>query len=72
VTTSGPELPDYLRDGYNVALVPPRDPAGLARTIDRLLATPDERERLRAGARSLAPRFEWTAVAEETLGPAIG
>ena len=72
VTTRGPETPEYLRDGENVAFVAPRDPPALARTVKRLLGSPAERrERLSNGALRLAPRFEWPAVAAETLGSAV-
>jgi glycosyltransferase involved in cell wall biosynthesis/SAM-dependent methyltransferase len=70
VTTRGAETPDYLRDGENVALVAPGDRGALATAIGRLLESPAERERLREGARQLAPAFEWPAVAAETLGTA--
>lgn len=70
VTTRGPETPDQLRDGDNVALVPPADPGALADAIERLLGSPAERARLGEGARRLGPAFEWPAVAAETLGAA--
>ena len=66
VTTSSPVPSAYLRDGENVALVAPRDPAALAARIAALLAAPDERRRLADGARKLAARVAWPAIAEET------
>ena len=68
VTTAGPETPDYLEDGRSVALVPASDAGALAAGVERLLASSDERERLAAGAASVGRRFEWAAVAEQTLG----
>jgi glycosyltransferase involved in cell wall biosynthesis len=56
----------YLRDGENIALVAPREPAALAARIAALLAAPAQRERLAAGARKLAARMTWPTVAEET------
>src|SRR5262249_58428584 len=58
----------YLRDGENVALVAPRDPAALAGRIGVLLEAPEERARLADGARKLATRLAWPTIAEETRG----
>jgi starch synthase len=44
--------------------VPPRDPAALAATIDRLLADPGERAALAAAAAARLAGFEVEAVAE--------
>ena len=71
VTTRGPDVPDHLRDGENVALVPPADPAALAAALERLLGDGAARERLRAGALASAGRYDWRAVAAETLGAAV-
>ena len=56
----------YLRDGDNVALVPPRDAAALASRIASLLASPDEAVALGKAALSLAERFSWATIARET------
>jgi len=56
----------YLRDGENVALVPPRDPQALAARIASLLGAPDEAAFLGKGARKLAERFTWQTIARET------
>lgn len=56
----------YLRDGDNVALVPPRDPAALAARLAVLLRAPAQRARLADGARRLAERVAWPAIAEAT------
>ena len=53
-----------LRANEHVALVPSRDPALLARTIERLLDDDGERARLAAGARAGASSFSWANVAE--------
>jgi glycosyltransferase involved in cell wall biosynthesis/2-polyprenyl-3-methyl-5-hydroxy-6-metoxy-1,4-benzoquinol methylase len=70
VTTAGPETPEHLRDGESAALVPAGDPGALASELARLLADDGARERLRAGARGVAARYEWPAVVTETLGEA--
>jgi glycosyltransferase involved in cell wall biosynthesis len=46
--------------------VPPRDPAALAARLAVLLASPAQRARLAEGARKLAARVAWPAIAEET------
>ena len=66
VTTSAAVPSPYLRDGDNIALVPPRDAAALAARLAALLAAPAARTRLGKGARKLAARVAWPAIAEET------
>jgi glycosyltransferase involved in cell wall biosynthesis len=68
VSTSPAVASAYLRDGDNVALVAPRDPAALAARIGALLDSPAERARLADGARKLATRMAWPAIAEEIRG----
>ena len=55
----------YLRDGDNIALVPPRDPTALAVRLGVLLDSPAQRARLADGAQKLAARLAWPAIAEE-------
>ena len=45
----------------------PREPATIARALERLLGDGAERERLRAAGRERAARFTWRATAEGTL-----
>jgi glycosyltransferase involved in cell wall biosynthesis len=67
VVTTCPAAPSAsLRDGDNVALVRPRDPAALAARLAALLDSPAQRARLAGGARKLAARLTWSAIAEET------
>jgi glycosyltransferase involved in cell wall biosynthesis len=56
----------YLRDGENIALVPPRNPAALAARVAALLGSTAQRARLADGARKLAARVAWPAIAAET------
>jgi glycosyltransferase involved in cell wall biosynthesis len=56
-----------LRDGENVRLVPPDDPAALAQAIAELIASPEARQRLAAGARALAAAFAWEGIARRHL-----
>ena len=66
VSTSASLPSSYLRDGDNVALVPPRDAPALAARIARLLDSRAQRARLARGARKLADRLAWPSIAEET------
>ncbi len=56
----------YLRDGINVALVPPKAPRLLA---DRIIALVNDRESaagLAEGASALTKEFSWPRIAQET------
>ena len=46
VGTHAGGTPEILRDGESGLLVPPRDPASLAETLERLLSDPDRMQRL--------------------------
>jgi glycosyltransferase involved in cell wall biosynthesis len=50
-----------------VRLVPPDDPAALAQAITELIASPEARQRLAAGARTLAAAFAWESIAKQHL-----
>ena len=53
-----PAVREVLADGEAGVLVPPRDVAGLAAAIDRVLADSTERERLiAAGRRRVAEQY---------------
>ena len=56
----------YLRDGDNIALVPPKDAAALAARIASLLAKPEEAACLGKAALAVAERFSWSSIAQET------
>ena len=68
VLAGTPERIEPLRDGRDVALVEPEDPAGLARTRARLLVAEAARTRLREGAHRAARHFAWPRIAEAALG----
>lgn len=58
-------LPELIDDGHTGLLVPPEDPAALARGLSRLLGSPALRERLTAAARAhVTARFTRTAMGE--------
>jgi len=56
----------HFREGENFASVPFGDAGALAGAVSALLDDPARRERLAAGARELAARFAWPAIARET------
>jgi glycosyltransferase involved in cell wall biosynthesis len=65
--TTRPAVPlPQLRDGDNIRLVPPEDPAALAAAIRELAADPALRARLSAGALELAEQFTWDKIAKRT------
>lgn len=66
VSTTSTLTSAYLKDGENIALVPPHDPRALSARIASLLAAPDEAARLGQGAQKLADRFTWPVIAGET------
>ncbi|MQY06313.1 glycosyltransferase [Actinomadura macrotermitis] len=58
---------DTVVDGETGALVQPRDPAGTAKTVNRLLADDARRARLgAAAARRARARYSWAGVARAT------
>jgi glycosyltransferase involved in cell wall biosynthesis len=59
-------LLDFLRDGDNALLSPPKSPAALASALGRLLGDADLRGRIAAaGARTVAERFDAHRLFEE-------
>ncbi len=54
VATAVGGVPGIVEDGVTGRLVPPGDAGALARAIEQLLASPEERERLAAAARKVA------------------
>jgi glycosyltransferase involved in cell wall biosynthesis len=68
VATDVGGLRDLVVDGETGLVVRPRDPQGLRRALDRLLADPELRRRLGAAGRERArQRFSWQAVTDATL-----
>jgi D-inositol-3-phosphate glycosyltransferase len=60
-------LTTVVRDGRSGLLVDGHDAAGWADALQRVIADPDLRERLAAGAITQAREFSWEATAERTL-----
>lgn len=68
ITTRGVKLETPFRDGENVVLVPPKDPAALAAAMEHLIRDPVLRGRLSRGARDLAQdHFSWDRCIEQTM-----
>ncbi len=65
--TTQPAVPlPQLRDGENIRLVPPEDPAALAAAMRELAADSALRARLSASALELADAFTWDKIAKRT------
>ncbi len=62
-TTPQVNIPSFV-DGENMRLVPPGDPAALARALCDLRQQPEQAARLRQGAAALAGQFRWPAIAQ--------
>ena len=56
-------IPEVVRHGETGLLVPPDDVDALAAALDRIVADPDLRARLAAGARARARSYAWPALA---------
>jgi glycosyltransferase involved in cell wall biosynthesis len=61
-------ITDIVRDGENGLLVPPADPAALARAIDSLAGDPETARRFGSAAREdVARRFSWDAILDRLV-----
>ncbi len=61
-------IPEVVADGRTGLLVPPSEPAALARAVNRLLDDPAlAAEMGRAGRRRASAEFSWRAIAEQTV-----
>lgn len=61
-----PDSPWELRDGENILLADPGDPASLARAILQVADSPHLRHRLAHGALELSAHLTWPKIAEAT------
>jgi glycosyltransferase involved in cell wall biosynthesis len=68
IVTTYPTVPlPALQDGANIRLIPPGSASAIVLAITELLDAPELRARMGQGARELAQRFTWDAIAEQTL-----
>jgi glycosyltransferase involved in cell wall biosynthesis len=67
VSTRPHRLPPELREGENITLVSPDDPAALAERIAQLAQDADLRQRLKRGAKELSVAFSWEAIAQQNI-----
>jgi glycosyltransferase involved in cell wall biosynthesis len=68
VTTDIPGCRQIVRDGVNGLLVPSRDPAAIARALERLITQPDLRARMGVMGRAIAvAEFDEAIIVEQTL-----
>ena len=68
ITTQGALLEQPFIHQQNVFLCPPQNPEAMAAAIEKLMDSPDLRERLRAGACDLAREwFSWDKAIERTI-----
>lgn len=65
-TPANPALMPEIQNGQNMLLVPPKNPAALAKAIARLNRDTALRARLSEGARALGNLFDWSRIAEQT------
>ncbi len=56
-----------LCEGENICLVPPDSASALTQAVQDLIAHPEQRARLGAGARALSSLFTWDKIAARTL-----
>jgi alpha-maltose-1-phosphate synthase len=60
-------IPEVVADGETGLLVPPDDPAELARALNVLLADPDRADAMgQAGRKRAVAEFSWTTIAAQT------
>jgi hypothetical protein len=60
-------IPEVVAEGETGLLVPPGDPAELARALNALLADPDRAEAMgQAGRKRAVAEFGWAAIAAQT------
>ncbi|MGH2845281.1 MAG: glycosyltransferase, partial [Thermoleophilaceae bacterium] len=68
VTTTAPGPTEFVRDGHNGLLVPPRDADALEGALERLVVDRALLGRLRRAAYETAQEFSWEHIARTRLG----
>lgn len=67
VASDLPAFRDVLDEGSAGRLFTLGSPTALAESLVELLASPDERQRLRAAAQEVVHRYDWSTVTEQVL-----
>lgn len=65
-TTPGPS--EFVRDGTNGILVPPRDAHAIVHALEQLISNRSYLRQLRRNAYSTAQLYSWERIAQRTLG----
>jgi glycosyltransferase involved in cell wall biosynthesis len=58
---------EYIKEGENIVLVPPKDPLALKEKILELIQDPTRRRELGEKAKRLAAEFHWPNIASRTI-----
>ena len=62
-------IPDFLRDGETGVFCQPRDPASIARAVERIQSYPGLREKLvRQGEALVRKSYDWDTIAQDING----
>ncbi|MDB4906600.1 MAG: glycogen synthase [Gemmatimonadetes bacterium] len=61
-------IPEIIVDGETGVLVPPGDPAAIAREVNALMRDPERRARMAAAGRArVVEKFSWSSIAVRTI-----
>jgi glycosyltransferase involved in cell wall biosynthesis len=68
LTTTTPGPMEFVREGYNGILVPPRDTQAFEHALERLVTDRRYLDQLRRNAHASAQHYSWERIARDTLG----
>jgi glycosyltransferase involved in cell wall biosynthesis len=68
LTTTTPGPMEFVREGYNGILVPPRDTQAIEHALERLVTDRAYLDQLRRNAYASAQHYSWERIARDTLG----
>lgn len=68
LTTTTPGPMEFVREGHNGILVPPRDTEAIEHALERLLTDRPYLDQLRRNAYATAQHYSWERIARDTLG----
>ena len=67
ITCSTLGLREFLEDGQNGILIPPRNSKAIETTLEELILNPSQLERLRQNAYQTAQDYSWVSIAQKNL-----